>query len=187
MRAYLEPIRDFLENLNKRQFYYFVAATLGIVILVAGFLIYRMLGEADLLYRQMANINQKRQEARVLLAQNQQINEYKTAAEQLLARDKNYKLLEGINELLARTQLENKVRNKNLLSADAHLFKGTGYMERQVELALSGINTQQMVQLLEAIENNQRLFVKKLTIVQPQQDGPLDVTLVIATLEQRIE
>lgn len=186
MKALLEPITDALSSLNKQQFKLALYAAIAFFIVICGGLVFWHISAMKQIQQQYSKINEQRKAARILLGKQQLVNEQKYTAEENLSKDKNYKLIEGIGSLVQQLGLQQKVKSRNIVATEDS-FRGSGYAEVQAELVLTGLNTFQLVKLLQAIEENQRLFLKKVTIEQPVADGPLNVTLSISTLQQRTE
>ena len=180
---FINKITDFVENLEKRQFLQLVGGIFLALLLVCGLIIYFYYSKTNSLLRDIKNVNSKRTEARELLTRNLAVNQQREKVDEILKKDKNFKIGNYFNTLAEQQRLSTYVKDKQITTSDIE----QGYTEIRLSVSIKNINMKQLVDLLEKIENNERVFTKKLDINKSEKLPVIDVDIVIATLEAKPE
>ncbi len=176
----LSRITDMISGLSPRDFYRYLAISLGIFLALFSGLIYIHYRRISIAQRRIRRIGQQREEARAILQEHQLVKQQQADVDAILAADKKFRILDYFNSLLQELNL-------TALSTQAPAITeqdlGNGYSEVQLTASFANMNMKQITELLFKIEQNQRVYTKELIIVKSMKSPTLDVTLVIATLQ----
>ena len=98
------------------------------------------------------------------------------------ARDRRFTLASYLEEAARRTEVKDYISG---MTSSPSSSKGGLYEESTVELKLNGINTEQLVRYLYAIEKPKDLiFIKRITISDnKKQEGYLDSVIQVLTYQ----
>ena len=174
----------FLDEFEQKNFYRFIAACIACIILFFGFLLYLHSNKIQFLQKELKRVNRERLTARNLLEQHSRVEEQKTAVDKVLSEEKSFKILEFGNNIMQATGLQRKLTKPLELAEPIDL--GNNYNELTLEISLSGMSMQELVDLLyNKIQNNNKIYTKELSITKSSQSSTLDVILVIATLVRK--
>jgi hypothetical protein len=107
------------------------------------------------------------------------VHNQRTAVDQMLAQEPDFKIGGYVALLLQKLKLTDKKRIEETLQTDVQ----ENYRETEIMLKLTDMNMQQLVELLYAIEQKHRIYIKRLEIERSKkQPSSIDVQLAIATL-----
>ncbi len=175
--------RNFLQELEKKQFYQYLGIFLGIFLLLLGALIFFQRRRIGALEQRLRRINQQREEARAILQEYRLINQQRATVDEILAKDKNFKIPQYFDLLVKELGLSNHM-SKEPTVAESDL--NNGYEEVQLDSSFKEMNMKQVAELLYKIEKNDRVYPKELVLIKSPKASLLDVTLVIATLQPKL-
>ena len=179
----LGKVRDFIANLDEQKFYMYIGGFLGVITLVFGILMYRTVAGINELEEQIESINEYRHDAQRIIAQFSQVKKQRAKVNQILKQDKRFKITNYFSNLI------NDLGLRQHLPVEPNPSKkdlDKQYEEVQITPKLKHVNMRQLVQLLQEIEESERVYVKKLDITKAQTRPPsIDVTVSIATLQPR--
>jgi hypothetical protein len=176
----LARIRNFLKNLDMPEIYKYTGILLGAVALILGLILWNYYSGVQTLQKRLIAVNKQRTETRQLLEKNEQVLQQQAHVDAVLDRDKNFKIKEYFMAIVQKLGLS------SLISKDADISANTlvnDYTEIKLDVGLSGMNMQQLVDLLYNIEQNERVYTKELKITKSLRSATIDVSLVIATFE----
>ena len=98
----------------------------------------------------------------------------------MLAEDPEFKLAEYLETVLSSVNLSER---KDISQPPRAIDIDDKYTENILEFTLNDINMKQLVEFLVAIENNRRVYTKKLEITKSKTTpNSLEVHITIATL-----
>lgn len=176
-------LNKFLAELDTRTFYKYVAGFLAAIVLVMGIIFYFHRRSINNLRSQISKLNQQREEVQQLLSTFECVKTQKAEVETLLEKDKNFKIVGYVDDLLTSIGLGG---NKTGLQQSEETLENIGaYTEIKVVVTLSDISTRQLAELLQQIEKNERVHMKTLTITKSPTKPSIDVTLTIGTVQPR--
>lgn len=176
----LARIRNFLRNLDIQEVYKYTGIMLAIILLLSGLMLWNYYSGVQSLQKRLASLNRQRAETRKLLEKNEYVLQQQARVDAILNRDKNFKIKEYFMSVVQKLGLT------GLMSRDADITSnplGDDYTEIKLDMSLSGMNMQQLVDLLYTIEQNERIYTKDLKITKSLRTPTIDVSLAIATLE----
>ncbi|MBT3827560.1 hypothetical protein HOL34_03700 [bacterium] len=146
---------------------------------LTGSLMYYRYHTLTTIYKNIRTINKRRIQAAQIIGKNTQLNEAKKYIKTLLIKDRDFMIAQFFDDNIKKQGLTSKVSKK---VTSRHALKDD-YQEIRLNASLLGINTKQLVKLLHLLEEKQRVYIKELDISHASSSAPLEVNLVIATLE----
>lgn len=173
----------FIDELEEKNFYRVIFATLACAIVVIGLLLYWQKSRVDYWTKELKRINNERKTARLLLERHEMVKQQKNEVDAILAQDKTFKIKEYFLRVIAELHLQSKLSKDAEISEPQDL--GNGYDEIKLDASFTGISMQELVELLYKIEQNNRIYTQELVITKASQGPTIDVALVIATLLPR--
>ncbi len=183
--AVLDQIRDSIEQLSTKQFKQYLIIIFSFSFLASTFIIYRYYRNISTLKKRIVEINKKRVEVRDILERFEIVKRQQAEVDTLLAKDKDFKI--GCyfnNTVIPKVGIDkNKTREPETSSEELD----NGYTEIKLYASFSNMNTQKLTELLDTLEQNERIYTKELEIYKPDQGPTINVNLLIATLEPTIE
>ncbi len=97
----------------------------------------------------------------------------------LLKEDPNFKIKEYVQEVLAKVGITANV----VVETEVGTRQDENYSERVATYQMAGITMKQLTELLNEIDENQRVFTKELDITKSKKSPrAIDVGIVIATM-----
>jgi len=172
-------IAEFIQQLDEQETIRFIGICFGVVLLCMIFLLYRYYSIAHQLERRLKRVNQQRIEARSILAKHDLVLKQQRKVDELLKHDSNFKIKEFFATILQTLGIaQNLLKDPD--TASQPLMEG--YIEIKLESRLTGLSMYQLVELLQKIEQNERVYIKDITITKSKQNM-LDILLIIATFE----
>jgi hypothetical protein len=180
----LRPISDYFSNLDRKQFIIVIYAVFGtIILLIAGilFFYYRSMFR---LKKEILQINQKRTEVQQLLERSELVQKQQVEVDAILAKEKDFKISQFFEMVLQKASiLQSQTQPPTTASEDVL----DNYTQWTLDATIKNINMKKLTELLDIIEQNERVFTKELEISRASSPTKINVRLVIATLEQKEE
>jgi len=178
----IESVYDYVQGLNYKemirlQLTYFIG-----FFLIVSLLIYRnfnLLAEAQ---QKTKILNKARRDVQVILTEYDHTKKKMHEVDILLTKDKNFYIQKYYKDTVDTLDIMNQ-KASNLVSQTWP----NGYIEESLPINFTAINMKQLCNFLEAIQENTRVFIKKLDISKSPVDKKINVSLVIATLQLVIE
>ncbi|HSW73913.1 MAG TPA: hypothetical protein VLG71_02035 [Candidatus Limnocylindria bacterium] len=179
----VEKIQSFIDSLEERTFYAYLAGFAGFALIFAVLIIffyYRSLAHVE---DQINFINDKRIEVKRLLTTYEQVKRQRNEVDTLFGEDVGFKIAGYFTSLLARLNLQDKKTTTDQISRVEHEGK---YQETVLKAQLTDMNMKELCVLLSEIEHNKRIYTKELDITKSKKKPrALDITLTIAALEPK--
>lgn len=177
----LDKIKDFIENLELKDFYKYLAATLGVILFIVVFLIFNFYRKIHSLNDQISLINEQRERAQRILTQAERVKRQRITVDAILSKEPDFKIGNYFDKVVTKLQL-----NEKKTSIDySHVENVEDYKENILKAKLTDINMKQLCDLLNEIEANERIYTKELEIITGKNSKTIDVNLAIATLEPK--
>lgn len=179
----LERIRTFLDTLDERTWYKYMAIAmsclLALVLLVI-FWYFRAVGKRQ---RVIAEINDDREQVREIVTRAQRADKQRQEITELLNEDPDFKIKGYLQEVMMRIGIAKNITTENDTQID---HEGDDYSESRATYQFTGTTMKDLTQLLEDIEQNKRLFTKELEITKSKKTPKtIDVTLTVATMQPK--
>jgi hypothetical protein len=178
MNFLITTARFFQEAEKKELYRYFILFMAGILLGI-GLFLYWYWGKVGNLKDNLKSTNQARLETRRILQQHALVMQQQDEVNTILEKDKDFLILDYFNTLLSSLHLE-VYNSKPAQVTEENL--NNGYIEEKLDAGFTNMNMQQLCQLLDKIERNERIYTKELNITKALKSPTIDVTLTIATL-----
>lgn len=179
----LEKVQSFVDNLEGRSFYTYLAGIISAVLIAAGLIVvfyYKSLYKVE---ERISTINEKRVEIKRLLTKYEQVKKQRNEVDTLFAEDVGFKIAGYFSSVLIKLNLQDKKATTDQISRVEHEGK---YQETVLKAQLIDMNMRQLCELLSEIEQNKRIYTKELDITKSKKKPrALDITLTIAALEPK--
>jgi hypothetical protein len=174
-----DRIRDFFASLEERTFYYYISAFLGIIILFsAGLIYYKYDSTADLI-NDLESINEERETVvKPLLSKAARIKNKQKEINAMLSKDKAFKIGGAFKDICDKIHLTPS-RTQPPTQSD---FVDDKYQESVLVTEFTNISMKELLDILKAIEEVERIYTKQLDINKSKNDSTIDIKLTIATL-----
>lgn len=178
-------IFDFFNKFSEKKFIQFIIIFLVFITTLCGIIIYKYYSNTNNLVKQIKSINNLRIEAKDLLERNLAIKNQQEKVDEILTKDKNFKIINYFETLTKELRLNNYINEKSKQISISDVESKQNYSEIRLNVKIQNINMKQLTDLLEKIENNERVFIKKLEINKSEKLPTIDADLTIATLEEK--
>jgi len=177
-----QTLANFIKNNDQKQLYRYFALFLGILTAILAIILYIHFSSVSTLRKKIKRINTQREMTRTILEHHERVIQQKIHVDEILEKDKNFKIkqyLPAVIQELGLTSYNTKIGE--VLDDDLN----NGYREERLDAYFSGMSMRTIVDLLDTLEKNERIYIKELSITKSLKASTLDVTLVIATLQQK--
>lgn len=177
--------RDFITQRDKKEFYYYLGATLCTLLAIMIGIIYYQSSRVSYWKRRINNINDYREEVRRVISKDQQVLGQRADVNKLLQENPDFKIDAYFTELVTQFRLEGHKTQTSITYADRGDLE---YREVLLNAKFDTMNMKQLCELLNAIEQNTRVYTKELEIIKSKKvPNTIDVNIIIATLQTKPE
>lgn len=174
-------LKEYVKNLDERDFYKHLMITMCILILALGGLLYWHSSSYDFYRKKLKSVNAQRAITRDIIAKHELVKQQQTEVDALLAKNPTFKIKEYFDGVVAELGLTRNNTKPSEVSDPQDL--NNGYSEVKLDASFTDINTKQLCDLLYKIEQNERVYTKEVVITKALKAPAIDVTLIIATLQ----
>lgn len=182
-----DKVRNFFIGIEENDFKKYLLIFFTIIFLALGFILYRYFSRINYLKKEIQRINVSRQEAQQILTKHQQVKKQKALVDEILERGKSFKLVDFFNSVVEKLNLSNKVKETKLNISGLENSNTQEYEEIKLEVDLGGMNMKELTDLLNEIEETERVYIKGLEITRNKNTPAVDVNINIATLQLKAE
>jgi hypothetical protein len=187
MNPFIGHITDFFWNLDRKQFNQIAIGILSasLIILVGG--LYWQHSKTKHFKAEMNAANNSRTRVKEILEKNELVKIQRQRAEELLNKDTKFLLKEYFEKLTNSMQLQTNLKTEPFpIITNLENVRAENYEEIHIEAEFVNINMKQLVDLLHALEQNERIVIKKLEIIKPRPQQPtIDAALTISTIQHK--
>ncbi len=179
----LKKLNTRLESLSAKTFYIISGVLVSATIALGGLIIFWHFNSINHFYEQFDEINTLRKDRiQPLLIRAKQVRKEHEKVDALLAEDPNFKIGEVIKNIL----IELRLTDNSVIQGYTTTEREEKYIETVLSMRLENIDMKQLAQLLEQIENNQRITMNTIEIVRSKKKpNKLEVSLTIAELQPK--
>lgn len=178
-------IQSFFDQLNERDFKRYLAAFIVILLIINAVIVYRYISKTRALKNRVTFINRKRREVKETLERYEMVKKQQAEVDALLEKDRDFKIAGYFNDVLTKLNL---ARFKTREPETSRETLDNGYTEVKLYASFSNITTQNVVELLDALEQNERIYTKELEMYKPNDTGKtINVNILLATLEPKTQ
>lgn len=177
----IDSLRDFVRGLDKKELKLYGALYMGVcAFIVAGIMVRHvyLVREAK---DKIKQLNQARAKVQGVLTDFGQVAQQRNKIDALLKKDKNFYLQKFFQELTQKLGIAKEATEKPSTQKLEN-----GYTEESLNINLLRITTQQLCELLQGIEKEERIYIKNIDITKTVAKK-INVIMVIATLIPKSE
>jgi hypothetical protein len=178
---FLDTLKAKISELDEKQFYTYVISFFVVLVLIILLLMFYYFRSSKSLNKQIRDLNMIRAtQIKEILTKADRLKLQKEKLDALLIQDPDFKLTEYLERVIAQVGLSER---KDVVQVPQTTDVNEHYIESSIEFTLNDINMKQLVDFLVAVENNRRVFIKKLEITKSKTTAnSLEVHILIATL-----
>lgn len=178
----IKKLNDLLQSIDSRDFIKYLGIIIGIITACTLFLGWRYYSSTRYYFEQIQEINNQREDTiKELFESHQRIIAEQKEVNSLLEKDPNFKIRGFFDEVLNSLGIAHK-----RVSESTSNMERENYRESVLSANFSGMNMQELCELLQALEQAKRIFTKEIDIQRSKKvPDTIDATLVIATLQPK--
>lgn len=184
--ALVHKIKEFISSWEKKDFYVYTGLFLGFVCVVTlGLIFYSQYTMSDL-ERRIDEVNELRETSvKDILGRAREVEQQRKNVNEMLAKEKDFNIASYFKKLLNDLNISgDKQERFEILQAE----REDDYREDSLSVRLVDMNMQKLTELLQEIEQNQRIYSKDLEINKsPKKADAIEVSITIATLQPKAE
>ena len=177
-----QKIHTYLYTLDTKEFYKNITLFLVGNFLACCIISYIFLSAMGSLKESLQDIYKKEQETKNLLDRLKKVKKQSEEINTILEQEPTFRIKNFFDDTLKKLNLDSKQRREADVSEE-DVLKGQ-YTEVRLTSFLNGIDTRQLCDLLQALEQKSRIYMKELIITK--KDSLVDVNITIATLTSEI-
>lgn len=176
-----DSFRDFIQSLDRRDFLLYSSIYVGLSLLLVGGIVVRhvyLMQEAQSKVKLLQNA---RRDVQKVLTKFNEVDQQRKKID-ILLKDKSFyiqKYFQGIAQKVNVAQHSSEKVSKQKVEE--------GYLEESLSINLKQVTTKQLCELLQDIEEEQRIFIKFIEITKTSNTRKIDVSMTIATLIPQTE
>ena len=178
-----EKIHTYLYELDTESFYKNIGIFLGGNVILMFLLGYFYMTSMITLRQALQDTYKKQTETQNLLGRLTKVQKHSEEINSILAQEPNFRIKNFYDDTLKKLNLESK-QQRDADVSEEDVLKGK-YTELKLVSLLRGIDTRQLCDLLQAIEQKPRIYMKEVIITK--KDSLLDINITIATLTSHLD
>jgi hypothetical protein len=178
-------IRHFISSKDKKEFYiYLFSLLVGLLVIIFGIMYYQT-NRVAYWKKRINNINELREEVRKVISKDEQVLGQRAEVNKMLQENPDFKIDGYFTDLIAKLNL---INHKTVTSVSYADRGDPEYREVLLNAKFDTMNMRQLCELLDAIEQNKRIYTKELEIIKSKkQPNTIEVNITIATLQAKPE
>ena len=175
----LEKAREYVAGLEENELNRYIVIVIGIIVLLMMTLLFYHYRTVSNYRLRIKKINQLREEkVQDILARAEYLEKQREEINTILAEDKNFKTIWYFDRVKQKLQLTNKEVREQL----SQIERTDQYLESILNVTFDDIDMKQVTELLKELEENKRIFIKKLDIAKSKKiPQKLEVSMTIGT------
>lgn len=174
----LEKVSAFIENLEIKTFYKYLGIILGVILLLAGIIVFRYHRNTTALYEKLDQVNEERNTVQRVLTQLRSVEEQRKSIDRILDEKEPFYLKGYFQQLTNNLGIKNVKTDKE--PKDTPLYDR--YTESELNVEFPQMDMQQLTKLLEEMSPNGRIYTKSLEITKIPKQPKIEVKMTIGTL-----
>jgi hypothetical protein len=181
--AFFTQIKDYLDNLESKDFKKYLLIAFSVLVLLIGLLIFQYYRSVSALKARINTINRKRRDIQTMLERYERVKKQQIEVNTILAKEKDFKIAQFFENVLEKLNISKNKMQEETSPKDVL----DGYTEWTLYAVLNNLNTKKLSELLYAIEQEERIYTKELEIEKSTKAEAITVKITIATLEPKPE
>ncbi|OGB86505.1 hypothetical protein A3J41_01285 [candidate division TM6 bacterium RIFCSPHIGHO2_12_FULL_38_8] len=174
---FFDSIRDFIRNLSRQEMIKWGSLYVGICVIGMIIIIVRHNMQSNEWYTKIKQLNKARSTVQQVFTKFNIVQQQKNKVDEALKANKNFNIQKYFQDLLAQQNLSAQTTAKF-----SYEKLPNGYTQESLLLNISQISTQQLCQLIAAIENQPLVYITTVDIAHMIQAKKINVTMTAATL-----
>lgn len=177
----IDSLKNSISGLSKKDFRWYAGSYIGACMLcIIGIVVYYSyaLHEAK---DKIKQINQTRVSVQKILTDFGQVTAQREKIDLILKKDRSFYIQQFFQDLTKRLNISREITDKPSVQKLEN-----GYTEESLTVNLAKITTQQLCEILQHIEKEERIYIKYIDIVKTIAKK-INVAMVIATLIPKSE
>lgn len=172
----------YIESLDNKSFYQYLGIVLAIILVLVSLVTFNFYRTVWYWQERNEVINEQREEVRELLTKAKQVKLLQTDAGRMIEQDEDFKIRDYFETLLQQLQIPRASVVEINITPVEH---DAATREDILNAKLTDLDMKQLSELLEAIEQNKRVYIKELDIVKSKRKPrSLEVNITFATLNK---
>ena len=174
---FFDSIRDFIRNLSRQETIKWGSVYVGICIVGMIIIIIRHNMINSEWNQKMIQLNKARSNMQQIFTKFNIVQQQKNKVDEDLKKNKTFNIQKYFKDLLNHQDLTDQVTSKF-----AYEKLPNGYMQESLAINCSQISTQQLCELIVAIENQPLMFIISVDITHMINAKKINVSMIIGTL-----
>jgi len=176
----VEKIRLFIETIETKDFYKYITIFLIGITFISSLIVFQYYRNVSYWKGRIKIINELREnDVKVIREKAQHVQQQRAEVDAILAEDEDFKIGGYFKDLLTKLQLT----DKEIAEETTQIDREDNYRESELNAKFEDMNMKQLAKLLQEIEQNKRIFTKKLEITKSKKKpGTVEAQIIIATL-----
>jgi hypothetical protein len=175
---FLDSFYDFIRGLDRRDMWRWGSLYVGICVVGMTIIMIRHVMVSDQIRQKMVQLNKARGTVQQILTKFQVVQEQKTKVDEALKQNKGFNIQKFVADLLGQQSLTSQVTSRF-----AHQKLPNGYIEESLVLTCTQLTTQQLCELILAIEQQSLMYINFVDITRMMHAKKINVSISIATLQ----
>lgn len=183
---FFSNIKNYISNLDQKDFYKNVGIALGIVVIIMLGIMYYTHTRVSYWRKRINIINQEREEIRIILEKDQLVLNQRAQVNAMLIEEPDFKIQGYFTNLVNKLGfIGNKAPSTSVSFGDRD---DQEYREVLLNAKFEAMNMKQLTELLNELEQYDRIYIKELEIIKSRKIADaITVNLTIATLQRKPE
>ncbi len=183
MMEIIEKVRSFIQGLDEQEFYRYLAIFVGVLTLAAGILMFQNYRSVNYYKRRIDDTNELREEAKNILDKSRYVQQQRAEVDAILDKNIDFKIAGYFKQLITQLALTEKIK----VETPSHVDRDANYRENLLDAKFENMNMKELTELLSEIEQNKRIYTKKLEIIKSKKSpDTIEVNITIATLQPKV-
>ena len=178
----INRLRLAIEGLEQKDFYKYLIVVVACIIVLFSVFIFWHYSKVGSLTQRIEEVNEEREDkVRSILERKNVVEQQRKMINSILSKQKDFKIAGYFSELLGKLNLTATEQRTSEVELS------NDYEEVQLTARFVKLKMKQLCDLLQEIEQKQRVYAKSLEIIRSNKDPKtIEVNLVIATLQPKL-
>lgn len=174
---FFDSIRNFIRNLDRKEMLRYGSLYVGICLIGVVFIMVRHQMSSNEWYQKLTQLNKIRGQVQQVFTKFNTVQQQKNKVDEALKQNKNFNIQKYFQDLINQQHLGSQVTSKF-----SYEKLPNGYIQESLTVNCTQISTQQLCDLIVAIENQPLMYIISVDISHLAQAKKINVSLIIGTL-----
>ena len=172
-----DSVRDFVRNLNRKEMIRWGAVYVAVCVSIMVIILVRHVFVSGEIYQKTVQLNKARANVQQIFTKFAMVQQQKNKVDAALKQDKSFNIQKFFQELVSQQGLTSQVTWRF-----ARQKLPNGYIEESLPVTCNQITTQQLCELILAIEKQTLMYISFVDITHTAHAKKINVSMTIATL-----